>query len=357
MRHIGSKGLRLCIGAKINNYLLMLDKRYQVFVSSTYKDLIDERRAVINEIMSLDCIPSGMELFPATDEEQFEFIKRIIDDCDYYVLILGGRYGSLAEDGISYTEKEYLYALSKGIHVLAFIQEEDSILQDNKEMDQNLIAKLKAFKERVMEGRVVKMWSNRSDLTTSVIRSLTHEMRVYPAVGWIRANKVASEDALQDMARLQKEVEELRKYKAEVESSRQSLYQEIASLDEKYILTGTSSYWSRAYQYDVSEKFSIEESWRDIFAALAPHLLENPNDFRAKSYVESWIKRVKLSTSSTVLLDEEVFNTIKIQFIALGLVEVKYSQTTKGEMALFWHLTKYGYSVMMENRIIKKQPK
>ena len=101
-----------------------MDKRYQVFVSSTYKDLIDERRAVINEIMSLDCIPSGMELFPATDEEQFEFIKRIIDDCDYYVLILGGRYGSLAKDGISYTEKEYLYALSKGIHVLAFVQEE-----------------------------------------------------------------------------------------------------------------------------------------------------------------------------------------------------------------------------------------
>lgn len=334
-----------------------MDKRYQVFVSSTYKDLIDERRAVINEIMNLECIPSGMELFPATDEEQFEFIKRIIDDCDYYVLILGGRYGSLAKDGISYTEKEYLYALSKGIHVLAFVQEESAIQPNNTETEYDLIKKLESFKKRVMDGRVVRRWANQIDLTTGVIQSLTHEMRAYPAIGWVRANKVASEDVLQDLARLQKEVEELRKYKAGVESSQQSIYKDIATFDDKYILEGVSSWWNKYIEQDQSEKFSIEESWRNIFAALAPHLLENPNDFRAKSYVESWIKRVKLSTSSTVLLDEEVFNTIKIQFIALGLIEVKYSKTTKGDMALFWNLTKYGYSVMMENRIIKKQPK
>jgi len=63
-----------------------MDKRYQVFVSSTYADLKDERRRVIQTVMELDCIPVGMELFPAADEEQFEFIKRVIDDCDYYLL-------------------------------------------------------------------------------------------------------------------------------------------------------------------------------------------------------------------------------------------------------------------------------
>ena len=53
--------------------------------------------------MEMDCIPAGMELFPAADEEQWEFIKRVIDDCDYYVLIIGGRDGSLTPEGISYT--------------------------------------------------------------------------------------------------------------------------------------------------------------------------------------------------------------------------------------------------------------
>ena len=59
--------------------------------------------------------PSHVEFFPAADEEQWEFIKRVIDDCDYYVLIIGGRYGSLTPDGISYTEQEYDYAMSIGL--------------------------------------------------------------------------------------------------------------------------------------------------------------------------------------------------------------------------------------------------
>ena len=82
-----------------------MDKRYQVFVSSTYADLKEERQRVIQTLMEADCIPAGMELFPAADEEQFAFIKKVIDDCDYYLLIIGGRYGSTTEDGISYTEK------------------------------------------------------------------------------------------------------------------------------------------------------------------------------------------------------------------------------------------------------------
>ncbi len=83
-----------------------MDVRYQVFVSSTYADLQEERRKVIQALMEMDCIPSGMELFPAADEEQGEFIKKIINDCDYYLLIIGGRYGSVTAEGISYTEKE-----------------------------------------------------------------------------------------------------------------------------------------------------------------------------------------------------------------------------------------------------------
>jgi hypothetical protein len=98
-----------------------VDARYQVFVSSTYADLEDERRRVIQTVIELDCIPAGMELFPATDEEQFQFIKRVIDDCDYYLLIIGGRYGSTTADGISYTEREYDYAIERGLKVIALL--------------------------------------------------------------------------------------------------------------------------------------------------------------------------------------------------------------------------------------------
>jgi len=92
-----------------------MEKKYQVFVRSTYKDLLDERREVMQALLELDCIPVGMELFPAADDDQWTLIKRLIDDCDYYILIVGGRYGSLSVEGISYTQMEYEYALSQEI--------------------------------------------------------------------------------------------------------------------------------------------------------------------------------------------------------------------------------------------------
>ncbi len=106
-----------------------MEKRYQVFVSSTFADLQEERQQVIQALMEMDCIPAGMELFPATDEEQWEFIKRIIDDCDYYLLIIGGRYGSVSSDGVSYTEMEYEYAVSKGLKVIALLHDEPQQLK------------------------------------------------------------------------------------------------------------------------------------------------------------------------------------------------------------------------------------
>ena len=68
-----------------------MEKKYQVFVSSTYRDLATERQDVIQALLGLDCIPVGMELFPAADDDQWTLIKRLIDDCDYYILIVGGR--------------------------------------------------------------------------------------------------------------------------------------------------------------------------------------------------------------------------------------------------------------------------
>src|SRR6266704_2128879 len=100
------------------------DKRYQVFVSSTYEDLQMERQEVMQALLELDCIPSGMELFPAADEDQWSLIKRVIDDCDYYIVIIAGRYGSIGPEGKSYTQMEYEYAAQKSIPVFGFLHAE-----------------------------------------------------------------------------------------------------------------------------------------------------------------------------------------------------------------------------------------
>ncbi|EDN67374.1 conserved hypothetical protein [Beggiatoa sp. PS] len=91
----------------------MIGKKYQVFVSSTYTDLIEERESIIKAILEMYHIPIGMEMFSAEDEDQWEIIRRTIEISDYYILILGLRYGSKTHDNISFTQKEYEYALEK----------------------------------------------------------------------------------------------------------------------------------------------------------------------------------------------------------------------------------------------------
>jgi hypothetical protein len=97
-----------------------VDRRYQVFVSSTFTDLKEERQEVIQALLELDLMPAGMGVFPASDEDRWTLIKQVIDDSDYYIVIIGGRYGSVDEAGVSYTEREYDYAVSTdkpvGIH-------------------------------------------------------------------------------------------------------------------------------------------------------------------------------------------------------------------------------------------------
>jgi hypothetical protein len=98
--------------------------RYQIFVSSTYEDLREERQQATQAILEAGSFPAGMELFPASDDTLWELIKRVIEESDYYVVIVGGRYGNIGPNGLSYTEMEYDYAIDKGIPVLARLCQE-----------------------------------------------------------------------------------------------------------------------------------------------------------------------------------------------------------------------------------------
>lgn len=138
-----------------------MNKKYQVFISSTFDDLRDERRKVQDTILSMYHFPIGMEMFNADDEEQWKIIKQTIDSSDYYILIIGHRYGTVIESvkyaGISYTEKEYNYAVSKKIPVLAFLIDNNvPVLPKNIEVDIEKRRKLEEFINRVKKGRMVQ---------------------------------------------------------------------------------------------------------------------------------------------------------------------------------------------------------
>ena len=187
-----------------------MEKRYQVFVSSTYEDLIEERNEVIQALLELDCIPTGMEYFPAADETQWDFIKRLIEESDYYIVIIAGKYGSVDEKGISYTQKEYEYAIKCGIPTIAFLHSDIEDLKSSKtEKDNDKIEKLEKFKSSVKK-KLCKFWQSPQELGAVVSRSISQAKKNYPRTGWVRADSV-SESSEKEIAQLYRQITSLEK--------------------------------------------------------------------------------------------------------------------------------------------------
>ncbi len=298
--------------------------------------------------MEMDCIPAGMELFPAADEEQWEFIKKIIDDCDYYLLIVGGRYGSLTNEGISYTEKEFDYAVEKGLKVVALLHENpDKISVDKSDIDPELREKLQAFRDKVSDGRLVKFWSDVKDLPGLVSLSLTKTIKTFPATGWVRASIISNEELLTELNQLRKENSALNEKVASIIPPEPIHYEGLAGLEDIFELYGN-------YTTDYGRKrWSVKITWGEIFAIISPYLIKNPNENIVKHVLkEGALARTNIGGSSQTL-DDQVFQTVTVQLVALGLVETKYAQTTKGDMALFWNFTPKGQKLMFELRTVQ----
>jgi hypothetical protein len=197
-----------------------MDKVYQVFVSSTYSDLRDERRQVSEYLAKDGLIPAGMELFPAADQQQLDFIKRVIDRCDYYVVIVGGRYGSLADENISFTEKEYEYALEKCVPVLAFLHgAPDRIAVGRTDKDEAKTLKLQAFRDRLARGRIVDYWTDPLELCAKVVIAVGRATTLFPGVGWVRGDQAIDPKVLQEAERLRIQNESLTERLKELDST------------------------------------------------------------------------------------------------------------------------------------------
>ncbi len=190
-------------------------KRLQVFVSSTFSDLREERQAAVEAILSAGHIPAGMELFAAGDESQMEVIKQWIDESDVYLLILGGRYGSIdPKTGKSYTQLEYEYALSKSKPLFACVIKDAALEARVKKHGMEMLDKHRkewdTFRELV-QGKIVEFWEDSKDIKIAIANKLGQLSRREDLVGWVRAHQEANLPALSnEIARLSKENADLR---------------------------------------------------------------------------------------------------------------------------------------------------
>lgn len=213
-----------------------MQKKLQIFISSTYEDLKEERQAAVSAILKAGHIPAGMELFTSGDESQMETIKRWIDASDIYMLILGGRYGSVEPTtSLSYTELEYDYAVAKAIPFFAVVITDAALELKVKSVGSAVMEtanprELVAFRKKVL-SKTSAFFSDVNGIRLAVYETINDFIARYAFKGWVSGEDVPDISAfLEQIDRLR---EENKRSLDEIESLKRELMQSEKRQDDE----------------------------------------------------------------------------------------------------------------------------
>ncbi|HBL45933.1 MAG TPA: hypothetical protein DDZ90_21355, partial [Planctomycetaceae bacterium] len=164
-------------------------KKYQIFISSTYTDLIEERATLIKACLDFEHIPVGMEMFVAGNQAQWEVIEQQIEQVDYFVSLVAHRYGSRPDKNLpSYTEMEYDYATSKGIPVMGLVINPDTNWNPNSmDKEPEDLEALQKFKAKI-KTKMIMEWEDKKDIAKNFTLSLNKLIQTSPRPGWERCS-------------------------------------------------------------------------------------------------------------------------------------------------------------------------
>lgn len=328
-----------------------LERRHQVFVSSTYIDLVPERQAVIQALLELDCIPAGMEMFPAADDDQWTLIKEVIDSCDYYIVIVGGRYGSVTAEGVSFTEKEYDHAVEQGLPVLGFVHTDPgSIPFDHSEIDSAARQKLEAFREKVMT-RMVKTYGSPDELASVVSRGLVRAMKTHARPGWVRGDHAMTDAVRAEVAELRAALAEAEKRQSEATRNLQA-----SAIDESFEHGADTV--DLGFTVDSSSlgfsKQSVELSftWDEIVEILGPHMLDEASDPQLRRIINDFAMNTLIEDKDddqyrtayrpSAVISDDSWGKVLVQLRALGIISTGVKKRTVSDRAVYWTLTPAG---------------
>lgn len=370
------------VGPLIYGLDMDVDKRFQVFVSSTYLDLMEARAAVVSALLNLDAIPAGMELFPAADDDAWTLIEDVIADSDYYLLIIGGKYGSVdPELEISFTEREFDTAIRLKKPVMAFLHGEPGrLFAEQTEGTDERKAKLAAIRSKVETAKHVKYWTSPEDLAGKVALTWNTFRRRYPATGWIKADQGSSKESLAALAKAQAEIESLRAQLETVRTEAPPGTQRLAQGEGKFTLpVVVKGRWSRSqYSPNAAEaSTTVEMTWDRVFGYLGLRMMQEADEptlqsdlcavaeFDNASKVKEALEEVmeaeaKIAGESVnwtwwdgLKVSDEDFQTLLLQFDALGLIQHSKRNRSVKDTANYWTLTPYGHTRLVQLRALQ----
>lgn len=319
-----------------------MDKLFHVFISSTYSDLQEERRRVSEALSKAGHVPEGMEIFPASSQKQLDFIKRVIDRCDYYVVISAGRYGSTTPTGDSFTELEYKYALQKGLPTLGFLHSDIGTLELNKtEKDPDKALRLVQFRKTIEDNGVVDYWTMPDQLATKVVAAIAQEVASNPGIGWIRGNRAASDSLLNEINELRKSNDELRQALASTKPP--VSISNLADLSEEFEI----HYEYRSTSNSTSAHSSFKLTWKEILAVVGPRLRTLSNSSAVEKALEHYQRDVRgqrhYYMSFSMTDKERILNQLEL----LGFLRSAVYELKTGGQGLFCQLTPKGVAEVL----------
>ncbi|MBB3938517.1 hypothetical protein GGR39_000146 [Novosphingobium fluoreni] len=329
------------------------DVRYQVFISSTYEDLREERQQVTQAILELGHMPVGMELFPASDLRQADLIRKVIDESDYYVVLVGGRYGSIDEStGSSFTEMEYDYALTRNIPLLGFVRDEIGAIPGKYlETDPAKKEKLEAFRAKVLK-RTCRKFSDPLELGLHVLKSLVSEIRLAPQIGWVRADQAKS---IADISREQELRELSERQKAEITRLKKQLRDGSLVLDDEVKTPSGKDKFAISLTYNDREKqltrSDIEYTYDDLLKIIGPsmfgYIQRRPGRGGAYSFEGNIIDAARMKIyedagSIQINLLSHQIDILLLHLKQMGILEFAETKDEDGGYFRGMTLTEYG---------------
>ena len=373
--------LRAAQGSTLGNNASM-DRRFQVFVSSTFLDLKDERAAIVSALLQMDAFPAGMELFPAADDDAWTLIERVIEASDYYLLVIGGKYGSVdPQTELSYTEREYDLAVSLGRPVMAFLHGEPQKIEVGKaEVEEATRKKLEAFRAKVEKSKHVKYWKNPDDLAGKVALSYASFRQTYPAVGWVKGDVQTSAEALTELNDLRKQLEGVETRLAAARTGPPPGTDRLSQGDDKvtFDLIGSMGLKTSNDPYkwtNLTTPIDATLSWNELLSTVGPFLLDEAaqqtvedaiDDWlterfatQARRQAREWAKEEKLGTVSAtrktrVEISSNDFGTVLVQLRALGLITKSDRKRSVKDVGTYWTLTPYGDTLLTTLRALTR---
>lgn len=329
------------------------DKKYQVFVSSTFSDLQDARQEVMLALLSMGMIPTGMELFPTEQNNQWPMIQKVIAECDYYVVLVGGRYGSLSPMGLSYTHREYIYADTKKKPVITFMHDHPEMLPETeRERTREGEVRFRDFSKLLQDKTTFRYWSSPKDLGDVVKKAMPQFVKQNPANGWVRAGQVTDLNTAREVQELRGRIQELEQEREEWVLGRRPAVETLAKGSDAVLLQYSCNVYIKG-----DCKVTMTEArmtWNDVFAAIGPRLMNEAPEATMREAVEELIaaralEDVQVSLPKAhavrnVVLSTHSFNQIKIHMRALGLIRKSSRKDPQGHT--WWQLTAHGDQTM-----------